>query len=85
MAAPHPGVYEYRGSGTEHATLPSLSQEEGPIIPGTVTLEPGDCWLFRVDYSSHHWQTWQYCRHGADTWEAGGQTWQLWAVGPART
>ena len=36
----------------------------------------------RVDYSSHHWQTWDYCRHGGDTWEAGGRTWQLWAVGP---
>ena len=79
---PAPGVYDYRGSGTEQLSLPSLSQSEGPTIPGTVTLEGGDCWLFRVDYSSHHWQTWQYCRHGADTWEAGGQTWQLWAVGP---
>jgi len=79
---PAPGVYEYRGSGTEHLSLPPLSQGEGPIIPGTVTLQGVHCWVFRVDYSSHHWQTWDYCRHGADTWEAGGQTWQLWAVGP---
>ncbi len=79
---PDPGVYDYRGTGTEHLSLPSLSQQEGPTIPGTVTLAPGGCWVFRVDYSSHHWQTWRYCRHGGDTWEAGGQTWQLWALGP---
>lgn len=79
---PSPGVYRYTGSGTEHLSLPPLSQAEGPTLPGTVTLEGADCWVLRIDYSSHHWQTWDYCRHGADTWEAGGQSWQLWAVGP---
>ncbi len=81
-ARPARGVYDYAGSGTEHLTLPPLTQGEGPTIPGTVTLEGSNCWVFRVDYSSHHWQTWDYCRHGGDTWEAGGQTWQLWAIGP---
>lgn len=79
---PAPGVYRYTGSGTERLSLPPLSQSEGPTIPGTVTLQGANCWTFRLDYSSHHWQTWNYCRHGADTWEAGGQTWQLWAIGP---
>jgi len=81
-ARPARGVYRYTGSGTEHLTFPPLSQSEGPTIPGTVTLLGTNCWIFRVDYSSHHWQTWRYCRHGGDTWEAGGQTWQLWAIGP---
>ncbi len=79
---PAPGVYAYRGSGTEHLSLPPLSQPEGPTVPGTVTLHGSDCWVFRLDYSSHHWQTWDYCRHGDDLWEAGGKTWQLWSVGP---
>lgn len=79
---PAPGVYEYRGSGTEHLSLPPLSQAEGPTMPGTVTLRGAECWVFRLDYSTHHWQTWEYCRHGADTWEAGGRSWQLWTVGP---
>jgi hypothetical protein len=47
-----------------------------------VTLEGAGCWVLRLDYSTHHWQTWRYCEHGGDLWEAGGQTWQLWAVGP---
>jgi hypothetical protein len=79
---PVPGVYAYTGSGTEHLSLPPLSQSEGPTIPGTVTLDGAHCWVLRIDYSTHHWQTWHYCLHGADLEEAGGQSWQLWSVGP---
>ena len=79
---PVPGVYTYTGSGTEHLSLPPLSQSEGPTIPGTVTLDGAHCWVFRIDYSTHHWQTWHYCLHGVDLEEAGGQSWQLWSVGP---
>ncbi len=79
---PAAGVYQYRGSGTEKLSLPPLTQGEGPTIPGTVSWQGSDCWTFRLDYSSHHWQTWRFCRHGSDLWEAGGQSWQLWAVGP---
>jgi EmrB/QacA subfamily drug resistance transporter len=81
-ARPEPGVYLYTGSGTEHLTLPPLSQPEGPSMPGTVTLQGPNCFVFRIDYSTHHWQTWDYCLHGANLWEAGGQTWQLWSIGP---
>lgn len=79
---PEPGVYAYSGAGTEHLSLPPLSQSEGPTIPGTVTLTDPGCWVFRIDYSTHHWQTWHYCQHGADLWEVGGRSWQLWPVGP---
>jgi hypothetical protein len=79
---PAPGVYDYTGTGTERLSLPPLSQSEGPTIPGTVTLDGAHCWTLRIDYSTHHWQTFDYCLHGADLWEAGGTTWQLWAVGP---
>jgi len=79
---PAPGVYAYLGSGTERLSVPPLSQAEGPTIPGTVTLDGARCWVLRFDYSSHHWQTWHYCLHGADLEEAGGQSWQLWPVGP---
>ncbi len=81
-ARPAPGVYEYTGSGTERLSLPPLSQNEGPLIPGTVTLQGPSCWVFHIDYSTHHWQTWEYCLHGSDLREAGGQSWQLWSIGP---
>ena len=81
-ARPAPGVYQYTGSGTEKLSLPPLSQAEGPSMPGTVTLQGANCWVFRIDYSTHHWQTWEYCIHDGDLWEAGGQSWQLWSIGP---
>ena len=79
---PAPGVYSYRGSGTDHLSLMSLSQAEGPQIPGTVTPLGAGCWRFRLDFSTHHWQTWEYCQHGSDIWLTGGQVWQLWPIGP---
>lgn len=79
---PAPGVYRYVGSGTEHLSLPPLSQSEGPVVPGTVTWQGRTCWTFRLDYSTHHWQTWNYCLHHGSLWEAGGVTWQLWSIGP---
>jgi len=81
-ARPPPGVYRYTGSGTETLSLPPLSQAEGPTMPGTVTLLGSSCWIFRIDYSTHHWETWKYCLHKGDLWEAGGRSWQLWSVGP---
>jgi hypothetical protein len=83
-ARPTRGVYLYTGSGTDKLSLPPLAQAQGPTMPGTVTLQANDCWTFRVDYSSHHWQTWKFCRHGNDTEELGGQIWQFWAIGPLR-
>jgi hypothetical protein len=80
---PTAGVYLYTGSGTDKLSLPPLSQAEGPTMPGTVTLKGNDCWTFRVDYSSHHWETWNFCRNASgDTTERGGKIWQLWAIGP---
>jgi len=79
---PAPGVYRYTGSGSEKLSMPPLSQVEGPSMPGTVTLQGANCFVFRIDYSTHHWQTWRYCLHHGDLWEAGGQSWQLWSIGP---
>lgn len=65
-AGPEPGVYAYRGSGTETLSVPPKSQSEGPGIPGTVLQKPGGCFEFRLDYSDRHWQSWDYCvRAGA--------------------
>ncbi len=52
------------------------------MMPGTVTLRGADCWSFTIDYSTHHWQAWNYCLRGGALWETGGRVWQLWAIGP---
>ena len=80
-ARPKPGVYDYRGSGTESLSLPPLSQRQGPTIPATVELVGDDCWTIRFDYSTNHWETWDYCRRGTDLVETGGKTWQRWMIG----
>jgi undecaprenyl-diphosphatase len=75
---PAAGVYVYRGSGTEHLSLPPKSQGQGPQIPATVTQRSDGCWTFRIDYSSAHWQTWDYCPRGGGLVELGGQTFERW-------
>ena len=81
-ARPSPGVYEYHGSGTDRLTLPPKTQPQGPSMPVTITLKGQDCWTFRIDYSTHHWQSWDFCRRGVEMHETGGQVWQLWPLGP---
>lgn len=75
---PAAGVYEYRGSGTEHLSLPPKSQGQGPRMPATVTHRSDGCWTFRIDYSSAHWQTWNYCPRDGGLVELGGQTFERW-------
>lgn len=79
---PAPGVYLYKGSGTDHLSLPPLSQRQGPTMPGSVARQGDDCWVLRVDYSTHHWQSWDFCIEGGSLVSTGGQFWQLWPVGP---
>jgi hypothetical protein len=79
---PHPGVYVYTGTGTDRLTVPSMSQPDGPTVPVTVTLAGAGCWSMRVDYSTHHWQTWDYGLSGGDLVQTGGHLWMLWQVGP---
>jgi hypothetical protein len=77
------GVYEYAGSGTDRLSPPSLSQSQGPTIPGTVEPLANGCWRFRVDYSTNHWQSSDYCRTGAGIEEVAGETFQRWVIGAA--
>lgn len=78
---PEPGVYRYEGSGTESLSVPPLSQDQGPTMPGSVELGADGCWTFRIDYSTNHWQSWEHCPDGEDLVEAGGQSWQRWMIG----
>jgi hypothetical protein len=79
---PIPGVYLYRGTGTDRLSFPPLSQAEGPTLPGTVEVRADGCWNFRIDYSTNHWQSWTYCTRPSGLVEPGGSVWQHWMVGP---
>lgn len=78
---PAEGVYRYEGTGSESLSVPPLSQRQGPTMPATVEHLDEGCWSFRLDYSTNHWQTWDYCPKTDGLHERGGSTWQRWMVG----
>jgi hypothetical protein len=61
---PAPGVYTFAGTGSEQLSLLATTQHWGPRIPVTVTQSDDGCWAYRVDYSTHHWQSVRYCAKG---------------------
>ena len=73
---PAAGTYQYRGEGTEQLDKPPLTQTQGPDIPGTVTHLEDGCWSLRVDYSTSHWQSWDYCPAGSGLTENAGAFFQ---------
>ena len=73
---PAEGVYRYTGSGTERLSVPPVAQDQGPEMPATVTHLDGDCWRFRIDYSTNHWQSWDYCATDQGLVERGGGSFQ---------
>ena len=73
---PAAGVYEYIGEGTERLDVPPKTQTQGPEIPGTVTHLDDRCWRLRVDYSTLHWQSWDYCVDGTNLTEHAGAFFQ---------
>jgi hypothetical protein len=78
---PPEGVYEYAGEGSERISFPPVSQQDGAIVPGTVTHGADGCWEFRLDYNAAHWQDWLYCPSDGRIAEAGGHTHQAWHFG----
>ena len=73
---PAEGVYRYTGSGTERLSVPPVRQDQGPEMPATVTHLDGGCWRFRIDYSTNHWQHWDYCATDKGLVERGGGSFQ---------
>jgi len=73
---PAAGIYLYRGEGTEHLDKPPVTQTQGPDMPGTVTHLADQCWRLRVDYSTNHWQSWDYCPAGSGLKENAGAFFQ---------
>ena len=78
---PVQGVYLYRGSGTDALDRPPSTQAQGPSMPGTVRHREDGCWTFRIDFSTNHWQRWDYCPEAGDLEEVGGAVYQRWNFG----
>lgn len=82
-AAPAPGLYRYQGTGREETSFPPLTEDQGPSMPATVTIEPDGCWTLRIDYNTHHWQSWTYCTAGEELQERRGATFSRRSIGSA--
>lgn len=78
---PEQGMYRYRGTGTDRLDVPPRSQPQGPDMPASVSHRPDGCWTFRIDYSTNHWQSWDYCPQDGGLLEAGGTSFQRWDFG----
>ncbi len=67
VAGPLPGVYAYRGTGhRDDLGLPASPSPRAPGCPVPSSGSAGGCFEFRIDFSDHHWQSWDYCvRDGA--------------------
>lgn len=73
---PPQGVYLADGAGTEDTSFPPVVEPQGPDMPVTVTWTDPDCYEFRIDYNTNHWQTWDVCLTDAGLFEHGGVTFQ---------
>lgn len=73
---PAAGVYSYRGTGTEKLSVLATTQHWGPELPSTISHTANGCWTYRIEYSTHHRQDWNYCPHGNTLQEVGGRTLQ---------
>jgi hypothetical protein len=69
---PTPGVYIYKGTGSETLTFMNTRQSQGPTEPATVTALPGRCWSFRMDFNSFHSEEWIRCSVDGRIVERGG-------------
>jgi hypothetical protein len=77
---PMQGVYELKGSGTEHISFPPLSEKDSKVMPGSVRVVAGGCWIWRVDYNVAHWESYEFCPTGGQLVLQGDQNWQTWSV-----
>lgn len=73
---PPQGVFLARGEGTEDTSFPPVVEQQGPDMPVTVTWTGDDCYQYRIDYNTNHWQQWQLCLTDLGLDEHGGTTFQ---------
>lgn len=83
VVRPLDGVYTAVGEGREALSFPPLSQQDGELMPVTVTYTSDACWTFAIDFNDAHRQAWNYCPGDLDgsIAERGSETEQRWDLG----
>ena len=79
---PEAGVYTYAATGTEKLSLFNSAQPWGPTIPMTITGARNDgCYAMRMEFSTNHVQTFDYCATDAALQDVAGRTEQRFSFG----
>lgn len=81
FAVPAAGVYRAAGHGGESISMPPNSQDDGAVMPITVTLLPGGCWRWRIDYNTAHWHELDFCPKGKELLLVAQRNFQAWDLG----
>lgn len=77
---PAEGVYIYKGEGSESINVPPLSQDDGSEMPAEVIHHGSDCWTFKFEYNSAHWEEDLNCVENGQLVQKKSTTFQQWDV-----
>jgi len=80
-AVPAAGVYALRGQGNEKISFPPNSQQDGAVMPVTVTHLVSGCWRWRVDFNVAHWEDWVFCPSASGLLQPSNRIYQAWDFG----
>lgn len=77
---PAEGVYVYQGEGSESINVPPLSQDDGSEMPAEVIHHGSDCWTFKLEYNSAHWEEDLNCVENGQLVQKKSTTFQQWDI-----
>jgi hypothetical protein len=81
LGFPQAGVYTMRGTGLEKISFPPTSQQDGTLVPVTVSYHSSTCWQMRLDYNVAHWEDYVFCPSASGLRQASNQVFQSWDFG----
>jgi hypothetical protein len=80
-AFPQAGVYTMRGTGLERISFPPNSQQDGNLVPVTISYPSSECWHMRLDYNVAHWEDYVFCPSALGLRQASNHVYQAWDFG----
>jgi hypothetical protein len=78
---PAQGIYALKGQGSERISFPPNSQNDGAVMPASVTYTAHGCWSWHLDYNTAHWDEYDFCPSGNQLLQTGYRNFQSWDFG----
>ena len=80
-AIPSAGVYTMRGKGLERISFPPNSQQDGTLVPVTISHLSSACWRMRLDFNVAHWEDYVFCPSDSGLRQLSNHVDQAWDFG----